>query len=91
MEEPWYSLHARDAVPAPASATLDDKPRFMREIRRRYGTERLSEADWSEIIQKYTLTGRQIIVYISQLAGDAMGPAGLVLMMPQGVDAEGRV
>ncbi len=40
-------------MPAPLPARLDDKPRFMREIRSRYGTERLTAANWAEIRATY--------------------------------------
>lgn len=53
VEDPWYSLHARADVPEPAPALLDDKPRYMRAIRERYGTARLDAADWAELIATY--------------------------------------
>ncbi len=53
VEEPWYSLHARARMPAPVDAALDDKPRYMRLLRDRHGTDRLSPADWAEIRATY--------------------------------------
>ncbi len=53
VEEPWFSLHARADMEAPAPALFDDEPRFMREIRERYGTARLDADDWAEIRATY--------------------------------------
>jgi arylsulfatase A-like enzyme len=53
VEEPWFSMHDRAGMPAPVPALLDDKPRYMRAIRERYGTARLDERDWAEIIATY--------------------------------------
>lgn len=53
VEEPWYSLHDREKMPAPTPALLEGKPRFMRAIRDRYGTERLEPGDWAEIMATY--------------------------------------
>jgi hypothetical protein len=35
VEEPWFSMHDRRDMPAPAPAMLDDKPRYMRAMRER--------------------------------------------------------
>jgi arylsulfatase A-like enzyme len=53
VEEPYFSMYDRDEVPAPLPARLDDKPHFMREIHRSYGLDRLSEADFREIVATY--------------------------------------
>jgi arylsulfatase A-like enzyme len=53
VHEPWFSLHERAAMPLPVSADLDDKPRYMRGLRERYGTDRLSDEDWQEIVATY--------------------------------------
>jgi arylsulfatase A-like enzyme len=53
VEEPWYSLHDRTSVPRPVDTDLARKPAFMRAIRERYGTDRLDEADWAELIATY--------------------------------------
>lgn len=53
VEEPWFSLHDRGAMPEPTPPELDGKPRFMRKIRDRYGTERLDAGDWAELIATY--------------------------------------
>ena len=53
VEDPWFSLHDRDAVPAPAPVELEGKPRYMRAIREQYGTERLTPDDWAEIVATY--------------------------------------
>jgi arylsulfatase A-like enzyme len=53
VEEPWFSMHARSDVPLPVDADLSRKPAFMREIRRDYGTDRLTADDWREIVATY--------------------------------------
>ena len=53
VEEPWFSMHDRAAMPSPTPPALDGKPCFMRAIRERYGTERLDEGDWAELIATY--------------------------------------
>ena len=53
VEEPWFSLHDRSAVPDPLPPVLDDKPAFMQAIRDSYGLERLDGDDWAEIIATY--------------------------------------
>ncbi len=53
VEEPWFSLHDRAQMPLPVDADLADKPRFMRGLRERYGTDRLTDDDWREIIATY--------------------------------------
>jgi arylsulfatase A-like enzyme len=53
VEEPWYSLHERARMPRPIEAPLDDKPRYMRLLRERHGTDRLSPEDWAELAATY--------------------------------------
>lgn len=53
VEEPWFSMHARSDVPDPVDCDLGRKPAFMREIRSRYGTDRLDGEDWREIVATY--------------------------------------
>ena len=53
VEEPWFSQHDRKAMPKPVRASLDDKPRYMREIAALYGTDRLSDDDWAEVVATY--------------------------------------
>jgi arylsulfatase A-like enzyme len=53
VEEPWYSLHARSRMPRPLDAPLDDTPRYMRLLRERHGTDRLSSEDWAELAATY--------------------------------------
>ena len=53
VEEPWFSLHARSEVPLPVSGDPADKAAFTREIREQYGTDRLDEGDWREIVATY--------------------------------------
>ena len=51
--EPWFSMHDRAAVPAPATTDRARRPRFMQAIHDRYGLARLDESDWREIIATY--------------------------------------
>jgi arylsulfatase A-like enzyme len=53
VEEPYFSMYDRDKVRTPLPAELEDKPRFMREIHRSYGIDRLNEADLREIVATY--------------------------------------
>jgi arylsulfatase A-like enzyme len=52
VEEPWFSMHDRADMPAPAPLGTG-KPRFMAELRRRSHLERLDGADWAEIAATY--------------------------------------
>jgi arylsulfatase A-like enzyme len=53
VEEPWFSMHSRAAMPPPISADLSDKPGYMQAIVDRYGTGRLGPEDWAEIRATY--------------------------------------
>jgi len=53
VEEPYFSMYARDEVPQPIPARLEDKPHFMRELYRRMGMERLTPEDYREIRAVY--------------------------------------
>ena len=53
VEEPWFSMYDRADVPAPTPPMLDDKPKFMRDIRETYELDRLDDDDWAEIIATY--------------------------------------
>ena len=53
VEEPWYSLHDRADVPAPAPARLDDKPRYMRLMQDRWQTGQLDAGEWAELVATY--------------------------------------
>ena len=53
VEEPYFSMYGRSGVKKPLPALLDDKPRFMREISRSYGIDRLDEADLRQIVATY--------------------------------------
>ncbi|HEX2849057.1 MAG TPA: sulfatase-like hydrolase/transferase [Acidimicrobiales bacterium] len=53
VEDPWFSLHDRPSMPLPAAPPEGPEPRFMTEIRRRYGTERVTPGEWQEIIATY--------------------------------------
>ena len=54
VEEPWFSLHDRAAVPAPiAPAAASGKPQFMDALRDAYGWRDLTDADLAEIVATY--------------------------------------
>ena len=53
VEEPWFSMHPRAAMPVPLTADLSDKPSYMQAIVDRYGTNRLEPEDWAEIRATY--------------------------------------
>ena len=53
VEEPYYSRHDRASVPLPAPPQERGEALFKAEIRRRYGTDRLGESDWREIVATY--------------------------------------
>ena len=51
VEEPWFSLHERTAVPAPiAPSAARGKPQFMDALRDAYGWSDLTDADLMEIV-----------------------------------------
>ena len=52
VEEPYFSLHDRARMPAPAPHA-EGEPRYVGLIRERYGTDRLDAADWAEIAATY--------------------------------------
>ena len=54
VEEPWFSLHDREAMPEPIPADATDrKPGFMDAYRKIYGWDDLSEGDLREIAAVY--------------------------------------
>lgn len=53
VEDPWFSLHDRSAVPVPLPADHAGKPRFMPAIHERYGLDRMSPEDWAEVVATY--------------------------------------
>lgn len=53
VEEPYFSLYDRAAIPDPIPAQLDDKPRFMRELFSRYEMASVTPEDWREIRAVY--------------------------------------
>jgi len=69
VEEPYFSMYDREEVPTPLPAKLADKPHFMREIHRCYGLDRLSEADFREIVATYW----GMVTRIDDLLGELMG------------------
>lgn len=54
VDEPWFSMHDRAAMPAPIGATQGvGKANFMDEYRKIYGWDELSAADFAEIAAVY--------------------------------------
>lgn len=53
VEEPWFSMHERSAMPAPAPWRPEGKPCYMAELRERTGTGSLDPDDWAEIAAVY--------------------------------------
>ncbi|MFX0000049.1 MAG: sulfatase-like hydrolase/transferase [Candidatus Hodarchaeota archaeon] len=53
IEEPYFSMYKRDQIPSPIPANLDDKPKFMQLIHKRYKLDKLNEDDFREIIATY--------------------------------------
>jgi arylsulfatase A-like enzyme len=53
VEEPWWSLHSRDAMSPPLPPLLDDKPAFMRAMREEYRLDLLGPDDWAELKATY--------------------------------------
>ncbi len=52
VEDPWYSLHQRSAMPAPVG-NGEGKAEFLGELRAAYRTDRLSPEDWAELVATY--------------------------------------
>ncbi len=52
VPEPWFSMHDRADMPAPAPHGTG-KPAFMAELRRRGRLDRLEAEDWAEIAATY--------------------------------------
>ena len=53
VEDPWYSMYQTSDVPARISSHGHGKPGFHQAIRDKLGTERLTEANWQEILRVY--------------------------------------
>jgi len=53
VEEPWFSLHDRAAMPDPIAPVPSGKPRFMAALRAAYGWDDLSAEDLREIMATY--------------------------------------
>jgi arylsulfatase A-like enzyme len=53
VEEPWFSLHERAAMPAPVPVSPSGKPAFQAAMRERLGLHRLTPDDWAEIAAVY--------------------------------------
>jgi arylsulfatase A-like enzyme len=52
-EEPWFSLHDREAQPAPITAATGQEPRFKAGIRETYGLSRITPEMWREVAAVY--------------------------------------
>ena len=52
VEDPWYSLHDPADMPVPAPSPSGG-PRFVDELVRRHGFDRLTPDDWAEIARTY--------------------------------------
>ena len=101
VEEPWYSLHDRSLVPPPAGPG-EGKAAFLSALADAYGTTRLSEGDWAELVATYygmvsrvdDQLGRVLTaVDPSSTAtffftdhGEYLGDYGVVEKWPSGVD-----
>lgn len=53
VEEPWYSLHDRRDVPPPRPTPRRAAPRFVGELNRLHGFDRLDADDWAELRATY--------------------------------------
>ena len=53
VEEPYFSMYERAAIPDPIPAELDDKPHFMCELYTRYDLARLTPDDLRELRATY--------------------------------------
>ncbi|GJQ34584.1 MAG: phosphonate monoester hydrolase [Anaerolineaceae bacterium] len=53
VEEPYFSMYARAAIPDPIPAQLDDKPHFMRELYAHYELAQLTPEDLRELRATY--------------------------------------
>lgn len=53
VEEPWYSLHDRSAMPAPRPRPSGPVPRYVDAIHERYGLGRITDTEWREIAAVY--------------------------------------
>lgn len=53
VEDPWFSLHDRADVPPPLPPSDAAEAPFKRLVRERYGTDRLSDENWREIVATY--------------------------------------
>lgn len=53
VDEPWFSLHDRAAMPPPRPRPSGAEPQYMQAIRDRFGLEHLDPDDWREIAATY--------------------------------------
>jgi choline-sulfatase len=93
VEEPYFSMYDRDAVPQPIPPELDDKPHFMRELYRRMGMERLTPEDYREIRAVYygmvTKLDVQIGKIIDELKAQGLYDDSLIIFLSDHGDYAG--
>ncbi len=53
VEDPWYSLYTAADVPARIDHHGQHKPLFHQAMRDKFGTQRVTEAEWTEVIRTY--------------------------------------
>jgi len=53
VEEPWFSLHDRADMPAPRPTPRGAAPRFVADLSRLHGFDRLDADDWAELRATY--------------------------------------
>jgi arylsulfatase A-like enzyme len=53
VEEPWYSLHDRSAMPAPLPKPTGAAPKYVHAINQAHGLDRLDADDWAEVAATY--------------------------------------
>jgi arylsulfatase A-like enzyme len=101
VEEPWYSLHDRSSVPAPAGGG-SGKAAHLAALADAYGTSRLSSDDWAEIVATYYGMVSRVDAQLGRLLdridhdrtatlfftdhGEYLGDHGAVEKWPSGLD-----
>jgi arylsulfatase A-like enzyme len=75
VEEPWFSLHDRSAMPDPIGPVPSGKPRFMAALREAYGWDDLTPDDLREIMTTYHLMVSRVDSQLERLvtANDRAG------------------
>lgn len=85
VEEPYFSMYDRAAIPDPIPAQLDDKPHFMRELFSRYEMAGVTPEDWREIRAVYygmvTKLDEQVGRILSTLKAQCLYDDSLILFL----------